>query len=267
MHSIALAEGVVSPGAKTPGALAAELQSLQLPPLHGKTVLDIGAWDGFYSFAAEEHGAARVVALDYHAWASDKQLFGDHVRAARAQGVPALPMDQAPGWDAVRLPGRSGFDLARRVKQSRVEPIVGDFMTLGPAEVGAFDVVLFLGVLYHIEDPLRALRRVAALTKEVAILETLAGVVPGYEHTEICEFFSDDRQNGDPTNWWAPNLKALVGMCRAAGFTKVDVLVGPPAPRGFLGGRARALAKAVLASLGLRASQPYYYRAVVHARK
>src|SRR5215217_1631087 len=56
-HSIDLGLGVVTPGGKSPEFLAGELESLHLPSLHGKSVLDIGAWDGFYSFAAEQRGA------------------------------------------------------------------------------------------------------------------------------------------------------------------------------------------------------------------
>ena len=59
-HSIDLGMGVVTPGIKTPAALRKELASLRLPNLRGKSVLDVGAWDGFYSFTAERLGASRV---------------------------------------------------------------------------------------------------------------------------------------------------------------------------------------------------------------
>lgn len=63
-HSIDLGQGVVTPGVKTPALIARELESLHLSALKGKTVLDVGAYDGYYSFASERLGADRVVALD-----------------------------------------------------------------------------------------------------------------------------------------------------------------------------------------------------------
>jgi hypothetical protein len=46
----------------------------------------------------------------------------------------------------------------------------------------------------------------------------------------LCEFFESNELNADSSNWWAPNRKALTGMCRAAGFSRVEVVAGP-APR------------------------------------
>ena len=89
--------------------------------------------------------------------------------------------------------------------------------------LGSFDVVFFLGVLYHMENPLASLRRVASLSNGVAIIETHAIAVPGYEHLELCEFYSSAELGGDVSNWWEPNVKALEGMCRAAGFARVEV--------------------------------------------
>ena len=96
-------------------------------------------------------------------------------------------------------------------------------MTMDLQPLGTFDVVFFLGVLYHVEDPLASLRRVASLSNGVAIIETHAIVIPGYEHLELCEFYSSNQLSGDASNWWGPNLKALEGMCRAAGFVRVEV--------------------------------------------
>src|SRR5438128_9146963 len=67
-HSIDVGCGVVTPGRKSATQLADELDHLQLGNLTGLTVLDIGANDGYFSFAAEERGASRVVALDYFTW-------------------------------------------------------------------------------------------------------------------------------------------------------------------------------------------------------
>jgi tRNA (mo5U34)-methyltransferase len=67
-------------------------------------------------------------------------------------------------------------------------------MTMDVEPLGTFDVVFFLGVLYHMENPLASLRRVASLSNGVAIIETHATVVPGYEHLELCEFYSSNQR-------------------------------------------------------------------------
>src|SRR4051812_20884742 len=74
-HSIELLPGLVTPGVKTSASLARERAALRLPTMRGKTVLDVGAWDGYYSFLAEQAGAARVVALDRVTWEIDLHAF------------------------------------------------------------------------------------------------------------------------------------------------------------------------------------------------
>src|SRR5450759_5338503 len=63
-HSVDLGERV-TPGHKAPELLEREWANLRLPDLAGHSVLDIGCWDGWFSFRAEREGAARVVALDH----------------------------------------------------------------------------------------------------------------------------------------------------------------------------------------------------------
>ena len=70
-HSIELVPGVITPGRQSAEAEAHKLTALQLPDLHGKSVIDIGAYDGYYSFAAERLGASRVIALDHYVWFAD----------------------------------------------------------------------------------------------------------------------------------------------------------------------------------------------------
>ena len=223
-HSIDLGQGVVTPGRKSARFLAKELQSLQLPDLAARSVLDIGAFSGFYSFEAERRGAARVVALDHFVWSIDMPRFHEYLAECAASNTAPLMAEQTPHWQPDTLPGKKPFDLAHRALGSKVEAVVDDFMAMDLARLGVFDVVLFLGVLYHMDNPLGALRRVARATKDLAIIETHAVAVPGYERYEICEFYSGSQLNSDPSNWWAPNLKALAGMCRAAGFSRVEIV-------------------------------------------
>jgi tRNA (mo5U34)-methyltransferase len=220
-HSIDLGHGVVTPGHKAPAGLRQELDLLRLPDLRGKSVLDVGAWDGFYSFEAERRGASRVVALDHFAWVVNPFEPGAHARY--------LALERT-GWQkTAALPGKKGFDTARQALGSKVETVVDDYMTVDLEQLGSFDVVLFLGVLYHMKEPLRSLQRLAALTRELAVIETAGIVVPGREGFALCEFYETNELHGDPNNWWAPNEKALVGMARAAGFRKVEITT-PPVP-------------------------------------
>ncbi|MEM7588541.1 MAG: DUF1698 domain-containing protein [Acidobacteriota bacterium] len=249
-HSIDLGHDIVTPGVKTLETLQANLAAMRLPPLAGKSVLDIGAWDGFFSFASEQLGAERVVALDHYVWSMDLVAQVHHFHECHTKGLKAPQWENVPNvWRPEELPGKRGFDAAHRALGSRVESRVEDFMANDLDALGQFDVVLYLGVLYHMKNPLEALERLARVTREVAVIETTAVAVPGFEHLSLCEFYESDELNADPTNWWGPNLTGLGGMCRAAGFSRVKTLVGPGDLR------------------GLPAGQPHRFRAIVHAWK
>src|SRR3954447_3234669 len=144
-HTIDLGGGVVTDGEdESPRKLG----WLHLPDLRGKTVLDVGAWDGFFSFAAERAGASRVVAVDPECW-------------------------NPPAWGERGWGTRQGFDFARAALGSGVEPV--DLPSLDElGSLGTFDVVLFLGVLYHLPDPLPLLERVSNAARELLVLETHA---------------------------------------------------------------------------------------------
>jgi tRNA (mo5U34)-methyltransferase len=92
---------------------------------------------------------------------------------------------------------------------------------------------LFLGVFYHLFDPIDALRRLAQITSEVLVLET---------HLDLQDlgrpamaFYSGRKPGGDETNWWGPNRTCVEGLLKAAGFPKVRFTEHPSAgqSRGF----------------------------------
>jgi tRNA (mo5U34)-methyltransferase len=203
-HSIDLGGGVVTAGVDdSPFRLA----RVQLPEsLHGKTVLDIGAWDGFFSFECERRGATRVVAADHFSW-------------------------HGTGWGT-----KAGFTLAREALGSRVEDIDIDVMDLSPERIGTFDVVLFLGVLYHLRHPFLALERVASVTRDYLIVETVVDLV-GFQRPAMA-FYPGRELNNDPTNWWGPNVPAVKGMLETLGFRAVTVPAQVP---GAMYRAARAL--------------------------
>lgn len=172
------------------------LQRLGLPSsLHGLSVLDIGAWDGFFSFESELRGAHRVLATDHFCWSG-------------------------PGWGT-----RAGFDLARRALGSKVEDLDIDVMDITPQRVGTFDLVLFLGVLYHLRHPLLALERVYSVTARQLILETHVDML--HCSRPACAFYPEDEQDRDPTNWFGPNPAAVIAMLRDVGFRRVELHWAP----------------------------------------
>lgn len=228
-HSIDLGDRV-TPGHKSPELLDFEWRRLQLDDLDGRSVLDIGCWDGYFSFRAEREGAARVVALDHYVWSLDLPKQQAYWRECQARGVTPEPYHDQPAlWHPDTLPGRAGFDVAHRARKSRVEPVVADIMDVDARTLGQFDVVLYLGVIYHVEEPLTALRRVFELTAPggQALVESEALMVEGHERA-LWEFVPGAEVNADIGNWWIPTAEGLRGVCKAAGFGDVEIIGGPP---------------------------------------
>lgn len=188
-HSIELAPGLVTPGCDL---TADRLDILELPDLRGKSVLDVGAWDGFFSFEAERRGAARVLATDSFSWHGES-------------------------WGSKR-----GFELARSCLGSSVEDRDIDVLELDPDAVGVWDVVLCLGVLYHMRHPLLALERVASVTRGQLILESHVDMTS--TRRPAMAFYPGHDLGLDPTNWWGPNPEAIVAMLRTVGFNRVEIV-------------------------------------------
>jgi tRNA (mo5U34)-methyltransferase len=194
-HQIDLGNGVVTPGHDKS---AEKLNRIGLPQdLRGKTVLDVGAWDGFFSFEAERRGADRVVAIDPNAW--------------RAPLGPDNP------WS-----GQEGFKLARRILHSRVEDVDIGLEELSPERIGTFDLVLFLGVFYHLPDPLPILQRVASVVAGRLILETHADLL--WLRRPAMVFYPGTEVSRDDSNWWGPNLGLVQALLRANGLSRVEVV-------------------------------------------
>ena len=227
-----------------------ELAGVDLPDLRGKSVLDIGGWDGFFAFEAERAGAARVAVIDHYMWSLDLPGMVAYWERCKSENVPPRPYHETEYWHPETMPGKAGFDTARELRGSRVEAIVDDFMTTDLDALGQWDVVLYLGVLYHMENPLHALRRLSRVTRELAIIETEAAVIPGSDHQALWRFFPGAELNADISNWWAPNMAALAGALPAVGFSDVRVKRGPS-----------------LEQQQATGPDPLHYRAVVHALK
>jgi tRNA (mo5U34)-methyltransferase len=262
-HTIDLGDGVVTKGIGVQPR-GGEI----LPDVTGKSVIDIGAWDGKYSFLAEQGGASRVVALDNYAWGVDFVARGTYWNECFANGtLPDHSRDLTEFWQP-DLPGRRGFEFAKAALGSKVEPILADFATDDLEPLGVFDVVLYLGVLYHMKEPLTCLERVRSITKEVAVIETEAVHMRNLDHERLLQFHAGGEVQADFGNWYVPTIDSLHALCRAAGFSSVRTVEGPPdAPtpqpeplRTRLGRRIGGIPRTDLGS-----APSINYRAVVHA--
>jgi tRNA (mo5U34)-methyltransferase len=166
--------------------------------LSGRTVLDIGCNGGFYSLEMKKRGASRVVGID-----SDLTYLEQARFAARATGVE-IDFRQLDVYDVAALKEK-------------------------------FDIVLFMGVLYHLRHPLLALDLIYEhVFKDTLIFQSLlrgsSNVAPvqnnyAFSETDIfdCEgypvmHFVEQCYADDPTNWWIPNRACVEAMLRSSGF-------------------------------------------------
>jgi tRNA (mo5U34)-methyltransferase len=170
--------------------------------LEGWTALDIGSNAGFYTFELASRGA-RVTGLEI-----DAHYLAQARWAARQFDVV----------DRVEFRRGTVYDLARGRER--------------------WDIVLFMGVLYHLRYPLLALDLVARTARRLLVLQTLT--MPGNERVNpprdlpieererLLEpgwpkmAFVEHRLAGDETNWWAPNAAGVEAMARSAGLEVVE---------------------------------------------
>ena len=168
------------------------------PDLCGKTVLDIGCNGGFYAIEMKRRGASRVVAIDF-----------DDAYLAQARFAA-----QVTGHE-IEFHKLSVYDVAALQEQ--------------------FDIVLFMGVFYHLRHPLLALDLIhERAAKDLLVFQSLQRgssetppVQENYTFWQTDHFdepgypkmhFIEHRYADDPTNWWAPNSACVEAMLRSAGF-------------------------------------------------
>lgn len=203
-HRIELPGGVT-----TPGWAPLSTESYRVPDdLSGKRVLDIGAWDGFWTFEALRRGARQAIAIDD---------FSDF--------VGTLEAGDRKGWETFDL-CREAFGYSDELCQ-RHEMSIYD---LTPETFGTFDMVFCFGVLYHLRWPMYAIDKLAAVCDgdlfiESAIADDFSAyrgtIGDGFETDMVMEFYPNDEYGENETNWWAPTLRCMGGMVKAAGFETV----------------------------------------------
>jgi tRNA (mo5U34)-methyltransferase len=166
--------------------------------LRGRSVLDIGCNAGFYAMEMKRRGADRVLGLD----TGDEYL----AQARFAADVSGLQIE---------FRKLSAYDVGRLGEQ--------------------FDLVIFMGVLYHLRHPLLALDLIHEhVARDLLLFQSMQRgdsridrVRPDYDFWTTEQFddpgypklhFIEHRYAGDPTNWWAPNRACVEAMLRSAGF-------------------------------------------------
>jgi len=198
-HNIEVGYGIVTHGhlrgGKHPSSQKNYLRHFQLPNnLSGKSVLDIGAWDGFFSFAAERKGASSVLAID--------NFYRDKLEDT----------------------GSQGFEIAKEILKSKVDFRKASVYDLSPKVFRMFDIVLFLGVFYHLKYPLLALERIFSVTKEMLIMETHYDPYHGNKNTPLASFYENDETHKDPNTLWVFNEACLLAALRSSGFKNPKVI-------------------------------------------
>ena len=180
-HQIELAPGIITPGSYDPRFL---IDKLSLPSvLSGVRVLDIGPSDGYFSMQLALRGA-EVTAIDY-----------------RAKG--------AHGFGIMELVTGLSFDY----RQMNVYDVPS-------ASLGTFNIILFLGVLYHLPDMIRALDAISELLaadgKIFIETEHEPDWCPGMA---AARYYESASLAGDYTNFWAPDRECVVAMLRDCSIT------------------------------------------------
>lgn len=226
-HRIELPFGIV-----TPGWAPLSREAYGIPErLDGKRVLDVGAWDGYWTFEALRRGATQVVAIDD---------FSDY--------LGKLTSSDRRAWET--------FDTCREIlgysefQCPRFDMSVYD---IREELLGKFDVVFFFGTLYHLRHPLLAIDRLSAVCREELFVESaiLDDFSPYHEGGSagqmVMEFYPGKQYGDNITNWWVPTLACLGHMVRSAGFNDVqgwkltEKPVGLSQCRGFVHGSKRGL--------------------------
>jgi tRNA (mo5U34)-methyltransferase len=198
-HTIDLGGGLVTPGVFD---LRPLVSHFGIPDrLDGRTVLDVGPGNGFFSFLFEERGA-EVTTIELPSWSAH-------------DASPVLKAFYETEPSAARNI-HDALGVAARARGSRVRRTFASIYDFDPAVHGRYDVVFCAAVLLHLTDPLRALYRIYSATKEMALVSTPI----------------DDEASGEPRalfkgtatghTFWLPNRTCLMQMARAAGFRDVE---------------------------------------------
>jgi SAM-dependent methyltransferase len=217
-HKIRLAEGIVTPGLDLDDVWGFIRGVRRHLDYRDKIVLDLGAWDGMWSFEAEALGAALVVAADCCYQPLQNFLFCREVLGSRALPYYNINLYQLQD-------GLDVFLNDNRFVEEGIENFPGaNRDALGPTD-RRFDIVQHMGILYHLRDPLMSLIQTRSVMKTGGrlLLET---AYARNDQTPMMMFNGPVQRAGriyqDSTTWWAPNLECLKEMLYASLFRVLD---------------------------------------------
>lgn len=152
--------------------------------LEGKSCLDIGCNNGQLAMMLKDRGAERVVGIDHNRTVLNQAKFL-----------------------------RDLYEYDIELQHMAVEEL--------PGELGRFDYVFCLGVLYHLRDMCGMMDKLVALTSEVCLMET---EVLARNFDQETALFIEKEYRSDATNWWIPGVKCVMAMARASGFSEVELV-------------------------------------------
>jgi tRNA (mo5U34)-methyltransferase len=186
----------LAPGVETPGHndIVWLMDAAGVPgDLSGLSAIDLGTTNGGAAFELERRGAERVVAVD------------------------------------VKSPEHYGFARLRRFLGSDVEWVQASVYEVAEVIGERFDLVLCLGVLYHLRHPLLALDNIRDLIAGKALIETavLDSEMPELAGRPVARFYRGDELAADSSNWFAPTLTALLDWCSSCGLDSEVVAAWP----------------------------------------
>ena len=180
-----------------------KLKFIKMPEdLTGWSVLDIGAWDGYFSFVAEKRGAYPVVAFDSPNYSWNKESITIQSKE-------------------IKQNGKAGFLEAKEKLNSKINDIEGELEELSSWKSPEFDLVLDLGVLYHCEHPFQHIKDLYKLTKKLLILETHIDLNDA--PFPVMRFYPNGEINKDLGTFWGPNMMCVNDMLIRAGFKVIYV--------------------------------------------
>ena len=176
-HRFEIYPGILTPGVYDPSQV---LASLELPDgLHGQRVLEIGPADGYFTKQLALRGA-EVTAFDY------------------------VPKDFL------------GFAIMEKLHGAHFDFVQGNLFDLPKFNFPPFDLVLCMGVLYHLPDMVRGLHLLRDVCAGSLVLETLVATDLGEE--PLARYHPEASLNNDQTNFWSPNLACVRSMLADVGF-------------------------------------------------
>ena len=228
-HRIELPGGIVTPGWSP---LCAEKYAIP-DDLIGKRVLDIGAWDGYWTWEALKRGAKEVIAIDD--FSDSIGVFPDGSKVVENRNK----------WETFDL-CREAFGFTKQEKSKdtdilldywlnekgqRVRRLEMSIYDMTP-EWGAFDVVFFFGTIYHLKHPLLALEKISDVCDGALYIETASlddyspyrgGLKKGFDNNEmVMEFYPGKQYACNYSNWWVPTLQCLGAMMATVGFRDIE---------------------------------------------